>query len=461
MSEASDRIAAKHDYTATTPSTAGDEDDGALPTGSDSVCIRNRESETDEEAAGHSARVGSSNHSAGRGENPHEPSSGRSDGSNNATESLLKRDQQKCSYRLSKSEYLRHASKRSGRKPLALALESLRLARGPGRMTVPEYVQFGLDDPALSDAERRRFLTETLHWPIVHRCCDMTWMATVEDTWLCTRILEQSGLPTPRTLAVIDRTKRTYPGTRTIRTASELRDFLCAHVSDDTPVFGKENRGIMGFGVFLVLEADRERLHLEGEGWFSYQDFLDELVGDTAYILQPVERNHPFFERFTNHLATVRVGVFHTREGPKILFTVLKIPGTSNLSDHFWRKGNLACDVDPSTGVIRRARSKDPLGTTDYIDHPETGARLIDETLPHWADLRDLALKCSENFAPIRYQSMDVAITPNGPLLIEINVGGAFNLPQLASGRGFLTDEVMEFFDDCGVRLKRSHKLKN
>lgn len=323
------------------------------------------------------------------------------------------------------------------------------------------YVQFGLDDPALSDAERRRFLTETLHWPIVYRCGDMTWMATTEDTWLSARILENSGIAMPRTLAVIDRTNRTYPGTRTIRTASELRDFLCTDVRDDSPVFGKENRGMMGFGVFLVLEADRERLHLEGEGWFTYEDFLDELVGDTAYILQPVERNHPFFERFTDHLATVRVCMFHTREGPKIFFTVLKIPGMSNLSDHFWRKGNLACDVDPSTGVIRRARSKNPLGTTDYIDHPETGARLIGETVPRWADLLDLAFKCAENFVPIRYQSMDVAITPDGPLLIEINVGGAFNLPQLASGRGFLTDEVMEFFDDCGVRLGRGRKLRN
>ena len=373
---------------------------------------------------------------------------------NEATETLLKRDRQEFAYRISKSEYLRHASRRSGRKPLALALECLKLSRGPGRMTLPEYVQFGLDNPALGDEERRRFLTERLSWPIVSRCCDMTWQATTEDSWLCARILEHSGIAMPRTLAVIDRRNRTYPGTHTIRTACELRDFLCGHVRDETPVFGKENRGIFGFGVFLIHEADRERVHLEGEGPFTYEGFLNGLVGNNAYILQPVERNHPFFERYTNRLATVRVCVFHTRAGPKILFTVLKIPSKSNLSDHFWRKGNLACEVDPSTGVIRKARTKDPLGTTDYTDHPETGARLIGETLPFWDGLRDLALTCAEMFTPIRYQSLDVAITPDGPLLIEINTGGAFNLPQLASGRGFLTDDVLEFFSDCGLRLR-------
>ena len=49
---------------------------------------------------------------------------------------------------------------------------------------------------------------------------------------------------------------------------------------------------------------------------------------------------------------------------------------------------------------------------------------------------------------------MDVAITPDGPSLIEINSGGAFDLPQLASGRGLLTDEVQAFFAACGVRLR-------
>jgi hypothetical protein len=47
---------------------------------------------------------------------------------------------------------------------------------------------------------------------------------------------------------------------------------------------------------------------------------------------------------------------------------------------------------------------------------------------------------------------MDVAITQEGPVLIEINTGGGFDLPQLASGKGFLTEEVREFFRDCGYQ---------
>ena len=51
---------------------------------------------------------------------------------------------------------------------------------------------------------------------------------------------------------------------------------------------------MVGFGVLLVREVENDRLHLEGEGWFSYEDCFDKLLRDTTYILQPVEHNHPF-----------------------------------------------------------------------------------------------------------------------------------------------------------------------
>ena len=35
-------------------------------------------------------------------------------------------------------------------------------------------------------------------------------------------------------------------------------------------------------------------------------------------------------------------------------------------------------------------------------------------------------------------------------MLIEIDTGDSFALPQPASGRGFLTDEVRAFFRACG-----------
>ena len=295
-------------------------------------------------------------------------------------ETLRSRDERVYTYRNRPAmEYLRHANRKSGRTPTSLTLEFLKLQRGPGRMTFPEYVQYGIYDPAFTDEERRRFITNTIHWPITHRCCDMTWQATTEDSWLCARLLEGSPIVMPRTLAVIDRGTRTYPGTRTIRTPAELRDAALAHVRDGKSVFGKENRGISGFGTFLVLEADRERLHLDGEGWFSYEHFLENLVADTAYILQPVERNHAFFDRWTGHLATVRVCLFLSRNGPEVPFAVLKLPRrrttvTTSGARETWRATSI-WPPGPSSVPAPRTPSAPPNTPTIRRPAPSSWAR--------------------------------------------------------------------------------------
>ena len=348
-------------------------------------------------------------------------------------------------------DYLRRALEKSGRRPMELFGEFLRLHRGSGKLTWPEYVQYGVyDKDRYSPEEQARFLTNTLHWPITEVCCDMTWQATTEDKWLCGHILDRSGIRGPETLAVIDTTDRNYPGTHKISTAEQLRAFMTSQGT--LPLFAKENRGICSYGAFLVMDADNEAMILKGRGRLKYDVCLERVIGETPYLLQRLVPNHRFFDRYAESVATVRVCVLVTDDGVKIPFAVLKLPARANIADSFWRPGNLACGVDVRNGMILTARTKDAFGTTDHETHPETGERLLGETIPMWDQVLDLARTCALIFRPVRYQSMDIAITTEGPVLIEINTGGGFDLPQLATGVGFLTDEVADFFRSRGYK---------
>jgi hypothetical protein len=327
--------------------------------------------------------------------------------------------------------------------------EFIRLNRGCGKLTWPEYVQYGVyDTTRYSSEDQAKFLTNTLHWPITRVCCDMTWQATTEDKWLCAHILAQSTISVPETLAVIDKGERAYPATRKISTAEQLRDFMTSQ--DVLPLFGKENRGICSFGAFLAVDADENGLLLKGQGWLSYDACMEQFVGTTPYLLQPLQRNHSFFDRYCDSLATIRVCILIGKDGIRIPFAILKLPSRENVADSFWRPGNLACNLDLQSGRILTVRSKDAFGTTDHTVHPDTGEPLLGEILPLWDRVLDLAHRCAPIFQPVRYQSMDIGITQAGPVLIEINTGGGFDLPQLASGEGFLTHEVRDFFRACG-----------
>lgn len=346
-------------------------------------------------------------------------------------------------------DLLHHAQRKSKRGAVELAMEYFRLHRGRGRLAFHEYVQYGVYDTSrYTEEQQSRFLTLQLHWPITQICCDMTWQGATEDKWLCSHILMGSGVPVPETLAVIDKTDRIYMGTRKIATAQQFREFAASAMTGE--FFGKENRGICSLGAFLVQHADDKGIVMKGQGHIDYDQFMDKFIGDTPYLLQRLQTNHPFFARYTENLATVRVSVLMDKKGIRTPFCILKVPAMQNVADSFWRPGNLACNLDPRSGEILAIRSKDPFGTTEHEAHPETGAAMIGETVPMWDRVLDLVNRCSPIFYPVRYQSMDIAITPEGPTLIEINTGGGWDLLQMGSGEGFLTEEVCEFFRSCG-----------
>src|SRR3546814_11697609 len=80
----------------------------------------------------------------------------------------------------------------------------------------------------------------------------------------------------------------------------------------------------------------------------------------------------------------------------------------------------------------------------EFQQHPVTGQQLVGTRLPHWQALRRLNDACARLFAPVRSQSLDIALTDSGPVVVEVNVGGSCLLTQLASGQGFPPEETTE-----------------
>lgn len=94
---------------------------------------------------------------------------------------------------------------------------------------------------------------------------------------------------------------------------------------------------------------------------------------------------------------------------------------------------------------------------TFHEDHPQTPG-LIGLTLPHWDKLMEINARAAQIFAPIRYQSTDIAITQDGPVIVELNYGGGFDLPQYASGRRMLTSAVRAFFKSHGCKFEPARR---
>ncbi|NIA67329.1 hypothetical protein HBA54_01850 [Pelagibius litoralis] len=344
---------------------------------------------------------------------------------------------------------LRAAQLRSGRNPMSMVMEHWKLRRKIGRLTLQEYLLYNLYDDSLYDqAEKERFLSEGVHWPITNRCSDLSWRATTEDKWLSYQILHQFGIAVPKTLAIIDSSGRSFGPDRRLENADQLSGFL--RDLNTFPIFAKPNNSLGSFGAFVIQAFDNGVVHLDGGRRSTPQDLLDGMVAGNCYLLQEMIENHADIRKYAGAVATLRT--MNLVENGKVTtpFTLFKIPVGNNIADNFWRKGNLLANVDRENGkILRVLRGKGP-AVEEFNAHPATGQPLVGTYLPYWQELRQLNEDCARLFAPVRYQSLDIAFTDAGPVVVEINSGGSFLLPQLASGRGFLTDEVHAFFAACG-----------
>ena len=350
-------------------------------------------------------------------------------------------------------ELFRYAGKHFNKRPFSLFREWWPLALGNGKLTFQDYFSFQLyDDSKYSPEQKARFISDQIQWPIVEKCCDLTWKATTEDKWLSYNLLEKYGIKTPETIAVVDYSPRLYGSDLKITSPVELKSFL--QEQNQFPLFAKPNRGICSYGCLVITGVDSEHIFFDQMESMTYELFFKTIIGKDAYLIQHQVKNHPDVEKFSRYVGTVRTVNLIKEDSVSTPFTVYKIPSKTNIADNFWRKGNVVCNVDPETGVIKRAVCGKGIHSEELEYYPDSEDRLVGITLPDWQELRRLNEQVARLFAPVRYQSLDIAFTSDGPIVMEINTGGSFNLVEIASGVGFLTDEIYEFFKSCGWKFR-------
>jgi Sugar-transfer associated ATP-grasp len=355
-------------------------------------------------------------------------------------------------------DLLVYAARESGRSVLKIQREFDQISKSSSRLNMVEYVRNGLFRPdAFSDEERAAFISNDLHWDFTHKCNDQSWSGAAEDKGLATMLLTAGGVPVPPILAVIDRSPRIYPNIEKISTADQLRDLVLEN--QDSGLFGKIIGGMVSFGVFRIETADAGHVTCTGHEPMTYDAFLSDFVGENSYVLQRTLVNHADISRYASALATVRMINLVRDDGVFCPQAIIKLPQGANIADAFWREGNLACDVDVETGEIRTVAERNKFEVTYHEDHPDHPG-LMGMKLPHWQRMLEINARAAQIFAPIRYQSTDIAITEDGPVIVELNYGGGFDLPQYASGRGMLTPEVRAFFEAHGCSFEAPPKRK-
>ena len=190
-------------------------------------------------------------------------------------------------------------------------------------------------------------------------------------------------------------------------------------------LISKPTLGTKGKGVTRYRFRD-DRYHNDEGTAYTAEELLDRLAQLSVKVpqfLQPKLVNHVGLLPLTAAaLSTARVVTFIDREGKAhFVGAVLRMPFGTGAADNFHQAG-LASAIDEQTGKLGRAVRRRPDHPPDTYDiHPDTGTRITDFEVPCWREALQLCLDAQEAFPEFLSIGWDVAITEQGPALLEGN----------------------------------------
>ena len=162
-------------------------------------------------------------------------------------------------------------------------------------------------------------------------------------------------------------------------------------------------------------------------------------------LVQQRLQNHAALEMLNNGaLSTVRVLTCLNEKGqPEIIGAAARMAiGANHVVDNL-HAGGIAAAVDARTGTLGSASNLGADARLGWLNrHPVSGALIAGTQLPMWDDVREFAVRAHRAFSDRLLVGWDIAITPEGPVLVEGNGSPDLDIMQRFAGRGLLAGRL-------------------
>ena len=184
-------------------------------------------------------------------------------------------------------------------------------------------------------------------------------------------------------------------------------------------IVAKKPLASSGKGVkILKLDFVSNKLLIDGRQFESYINTLYKM-GFTLFESY-IEQHSCLKQIYPGSINTIRIVTFvNGSKEVEVWGTTIRM-GVNKSVDNF-SMGGISANIDINSGIINtKARYKSPF-QCEYDIHPVTGENITGVEIPYWAETIETIKKAALEVPEVRTIGWDIAITPQGPTLIEGN----------------------------------------
>ena len=245
----------------------------------------------------------------------------------------------------------------------------------------------------------------------------LEYAVLLENKVIFNDLLTYNGIPVPKVLF-------SFRNGRFFSKGSELSDSAVDTILSESSVnriFAKKAVGNCGKGVSVFSR--------KGNGYYASGG---ELV--TAEFIRSVCRkeDHHFEEQLSqDHILsqfcpdtinTIRVvTVNNSRNQCKIVGAAIRFGRLGGYVDNL-AQGGVSVSLDINSGELFDYGMRE-YDLTHYYEHPDTKIKFAHVIIPQWPAIKDLIYHVSSLLPPFREIGWDIALTPDGPVIVELNTG--------------------------------------
>lgn len=199
-----------------------------------------------------------------------------------------------------------------------------------------------------------------------------------------------------------------------------LKDFIVKqHV-----VFAKPNRGEQGKGVMKIKADDCKAI----------DELLNYCQKDAFIVEGAIEQAPEIAAINPSSVNTVRAYTILKHTGEVQILGIMLRAGRKGSHVDNWGSGGIGYDFDIETGIcVGYGRDKQ---NNPYIIHPDSNVQMVGFRLPNYEQLKKTIVKLAKVEPKARFVGWDIAITPAGYELVEMNCPGGQDFLQ-AFGKPF------------------------
>lgn len=182
---------------------------------------------------------------------------------------------------------------------------------------------------------------------------------------------------------------------------------------------------------------------------------LSSIIGKTPLIFESLVRQTNQFSAFNeSSVNTVRFMTTLWPDGTaRIIATFIKIGREGKCVDNAGDGGNVDVCVDVDSGEVKYAIQYDGWRNVKNIEqHPDNGNQLNGIVIENWDRIKEEVKKYQQAFPFCRAAGWDVAITDDGPIVLEVNDRWD------TTGQYFIRKGWREEIRDCYLAWKNENR---